>query len=125
MKITAKTTFLSALLPIIVILSGCVVLMDECPPIYGADINKLETLDSTYINVTRSDLSSATTFISKLDDLISNESLDSIKVEFDTKEWNQTVELFEQLFGEEYSFNPWIIRYNEKFYEILFWIMVC
>ncbi|MFX0185022.1 MAG: hypothetical protein ACFE95_18210 [Candidatus Hodarchaeota archaeon] len=125
MKITTKTTFPLALLPIIIVLSGCVVMMDECPPIYGADIKKIETAPSTYINVTRSELSPIPPFVLALDDLIANESLDSIKVELDRKEWNQTVELFEQLFKEEYSSNSWVIRYNERFYEILFWIMVC
>ncbi len=119
-----KTLFLSALLPLIIILSGCVVL-NECPPTYGVDIEKLETTDSIYINVTRSELISASTIVSLLDELISNESLDSIMIELDRHEWNQTVELFEQLFDEEFKYDPWVIRYYERFYRIEFWIMVC
>lgn len=115
---------LLVLLPLIMILSGCI-LMRECPPTYGADIEKLEVSMSPYINVTNSELISAPTFFSALDNLVSNETLDSIMVELDPNEWNQTVELFEQLFNEEFSFEPWVIRYNDKFYQIQFWIMVC
>ncbi|UCE14417.1 MAG: hypothetical protein JSV04_04375 [Candidatus Heimdallarchaeota archaeon] len=124
MKLIVKSMLLSALLPLIIILSGCIML-EECPPVHGVDIEKLETSASPHINVTRSELISASAFVSALDDLVSNETVDSITVDLDPNEWNQTVELFESLFNEEYSFDPWVIRYSDKFYRIWFWIVVC
>lgn len=113
-------------IPIIILFCGCVSL-GGCPPTYGIDVYKLEEIEFPYTNVTRSNLSSVPIVLFLLDDILNNDSITSKSIYLEQIEWNETLMIMQGLnfVPKEPQHDQWIVFFNEIYFEIYFFIMVC
>ena len=113
-------------LPIIILFSGCISL-GGCPPMYGINVDQLEGTEFPYTNVTRSNLSSVPTILFILDEILANDSITYKSIYLEQNEWNETLMIMQGLnmVPREPQHDQWIVFYNELYFEIYFFIMVC